>query len=63
MLTGTTTPGQSEPGSNGNDGISTLYRSRELEPHHQMQFSVIHRIPCFFEEDSYLSAEDTVSIF
>ena len=27
-------------------GHSTFSRSPELEPHHQMQFSLIHRIVC-----------------
>ena len=38
-----TTPSQSRPRNNDNEGI--LYSSRfpELEPHHQMQLSVIHQ--------------------
>ena len=42
-LTGTTTPGQSGSGSNGNKRVLSLPRSSELEPHYQMQFSVILR--------------------
>ena len=38
-LIGTTTLGKSEPESNSNEGVAL--HSRELEPHHQMQFSVI----------------------
>ena len=34
-LRGTTTPGQSGPGSNGNEGIP-IPKAPELEPHHQM---------------------------
>ena len=41
-LTGTTTPGKSEPRSNVND------------PHYQMQFSVIPRTP-FFKGDLLIS--------
>ena len=36
MLTGTTTMGHSEPGSNGNEGVT----QHSLLSHHQMQFSV-----------------------
>ena len=51
-LIGTTILGQSGPESNDNEGI---IHSPELEPHHQMRFSVITRIPPF--------AGDTFSIY
>ena len=38
-LTGTTTFGQRGPGSNDNERVTTHFS--ELEPHHQMQFSVV----------------------
>ena len=38
-LTVTTYPGQSGPGSNGNEEIINTPRSLELEPHNQMQFN------------------------
>ena len=40
-------------------GYSTLPKSKELEPHHQMQFSVVPRTLLFFffcGEEGYLSA-------
>ena len=40
-LTGITTQGQSEPGSNSNEGYSDVPRFPEVEPHHQIQFRVI----------------------
>ena len=40
-LTGTTTPGQSEPGSNGNE--FPILRALELEPHNQMVLIVTPR--------------------
>ena len=33
-LTGTVTPGKSGPGSNGDEGVLTLFRTAELEPQH-----------------------------
>ena len=39
--TGTTILGQSEPGSNCNDRVIHITQITELEPHHQIQFSVI----------------------
>ena len=45
---------------------STLLRCSVLEPHHQMQFCVIFRIPLFekvFFWGCYLSTVNTVSIF
>ena len=42
-LTGTTTPNQSGAGSYNNDEVLFTLRSPELEPHHEIQFSVIHR--------------------
>ena len=41
-LTGTTTLGQSKPESNVNEGWTSF--SPELEPHHQMKFSIISTI-------------------
>ena len=35
-LTGTTTPGQSEPESNGNEGVLHIPQTLEMEPHHQI---------------------------
>ena len=51
-LTGTTSLGQSRPGSNDNERV--LHTP-------QMQFSVIFRTPLFV--GSYPSAENTVSLF
>ena len=42
-LTSITTLGQSKAGSDSKVGYSTLDRFPELEPHYQMQFSVIHK--------------------
>ena len=42
-LTVTTTLDQSGPGRNHNEGVVHFLRSSELEPHHQIQFSVIPR--------------------
>ena len=39
-LTGTTTLGQSGPGSNDSERIFHISKPPELESHHQMQFSV-----------------------
>ena len=46
-LTGTTTPGQIVAGSNGNKRV--LLTFPELEPQHQIQFSIILRTPLFCE--------------
>ena len=46
-LTGITTPGQSGPGNNGNEGILLTDRALEVEFHYQMQFSVIPKIRHF----------------
>ena len=44
MLTGTTTLGQSEPESNGNEEVlHTSQNFRTGASHHQMQFSVIQK--------------------
>ena len=43
ILTGITTPGHSGAGSNGNEEVLHNPRYSELEPPHQMQFSVIPR--------------------
>ena len=40
-ITGTTTPGQSGPGINGNKGYSSLPKSAGERPYRQMQFRVI----------------------
>ena len=42
-LTDTTTPGQSGSGSNNNEGVLHTSQSSEMEPHHQIQFSVLPR--------------------
>ena len=55
----TTTPDQSGPGSNGNEGI--LSRSPEVEPHHPIQCSVIPKIS-LSGRLSYLFAGDTVCV-
>ena len=51
-LKDTTIPGQGEPGSNANEEV--LPKALELEPHHQMQFSVILMI-LFWSEEGLLS--------
>ena len=38
MLKSTTTLSQSGPGSNDNEIMTTLPRTPEMEPHHQIQF-------------------------
>ena len=43
-LTGTTTPVQSGLESNANEGVLHIPQTPRLEPHHQIQFSVIPRI-------------------
>ena len=60
--TGTTTPGQSGSGNNGNEGVLHILQTPEQEPHYQMQFNVLLRTH-FGWGGSYASAEDTVSIF
>ena len=42
-LTGTTKPGQSEPGSQGNEAVIHIPQIPGLEPQYQMKFSVISR--------------------
>ena len=49
-LTSTTTPGQSRPGSNGNEEV--IPHSLKLELHYQIQFNVINRILYFVGEVS-----------
>ena len=39
--TSTTSPSHSEPESNGNERVLHFPHDPEMEPHHQMQFSVI----------------------
>ena len=46
-LTGTTTLGQSEPGSNSNEGVFHTPKSPEWEPYYQLQFRVIPRTLLF----------------
>ena len=41
-------------------GYTTLPKSLELEPHHQMQFSVIPRSPPVLDEGYYHSVRDSV---
>ena len=53
-LTGIPTSGQGGPRNNVNERNTT--HSPELEPHHQMQFSAIPKIPPFY-------SGVTVSIF
>ena len=60
-LTGTTTPDQSEPVNNDNEGVLNISKALELEPHHQMQFSVIPRI--LVEKGVLHLFRDTVSVF
>ena len=42
-LTGATTPDQSGPGNNDNEGVLYILQTSRLEPHHKMQFNVIIR--------------------
>ena len=49
ILSITSQPGQSEPDINGNEEYTTLLRSPELKPHHQMQYGIILRILFFLE--------------
>ena len=42
-LTGTTTPGPSELEYNSNEGVHHIPQTPRLEPHHQMQFTVISK--------------------
>ena len=35
--------GQGGPKTNGNKGVLQISENQELEPHHPMQFSVIHQ--------------------
>ena len=44
ILKGTTTPVQSGPRSNGNEGVLNIPQIPRQEPHHQMQFNVISKI-------------------
>ena len=39
-LMDTTTSSQNGPESNSNDGYSILHKSLDLDPHHQIQFSI-----------------------
>ena len=41
ILRGAATPGQSRPGSNGNEEHFIFFKAPGLEPHHLMQFCVI----------------------
>ena len=43
FLTDTNPPGQSGPGSNGNEGVLHIPKAPKLETHHLMQFSVLSR--------------------
>ena len=52
--------GQSGLGSNNNEEDSTLLRSTELEPHHQIQLCVMFRT-C--ENGVCYTIEDVVGIF
>ena len=45
-LTSTTTLNQSGPGSNGNERV--VHTPTDLEPHHQILFSVQSKTPLFF---------------
>ena len=47
---------------NGNPGVTTLSRAPKLEPHQQMEFSVIPRIPSF-GRGFYSYAENTDGVF
>ena len=42
-LTGTTTPDQSGPGSNDDEGVFHIPQDPDLELHHQIEFNVIPR--------------------
>ena len=47
-ITGSATPSQSEPRSNGDEGVVHIFKSLELEFHYQMQFNVISKAPHFW---------------
>ena len=47
-ITGIITQDQSGPWSNGNEGVLHIPQTPELEPHHQMHFSVIPRTNCIY---------------
>ena len=57
---GTITPVQSGFGSNGNDWVLHIPKAAGLEPHHQLQFTVIPRT---LVEMDLLLFRDTVSVF
>ena len=44
-------------------GYSTLLRSPELEPQHQMQLSVLRKTPLYLDGAYYPSLGDTVCVF
>ena len=62
-LTGTITPGQSGPGSNGDLGVFFYDLQIFRIGAYQMQFSVVSRTPFFGGGHSYLSVGDTFKIF
>ena len=62
-LTGTRTPGQSWPGCNGKKKYLIFLKTPGLEPHHQVQFSVILRKLIEVEWGSYPSEGGTVGVF
>ena len=58
-LTGTTTPNQNGPESNGNEG---LLSNPELEPHYQMHSSGFTQ-DLFSSRECYTSAKDAICVF
>ena len=63
ILTGTTIPGQVNLRLIEIKGYSIPPRSLKLQPHYQIQFSVIPRISFFLDEEgSYRSEGGTVSV-
>ena len=63
-LTGTTTPGQSGPGSSSKKELLYILRYLELKPHHHIQLSVIPIISLISRVggESNLSTGDTISM-
>ena len=49
--TSTTSPGQSAPGSNGNEGLLHSPQSSRFKPHHQTQIIVITRTQFLFDPE------------
>ena len=61
ILSGATTPGQSGSGSNGSEGVFRIPTAHGLEPHHQMQCSVLSKT--LVGEDVLPLCRDAVGVF